>query len=320
MVSKSECTTLTPIVQAATNLRFNTQTFTMLLKIWISLVSQTHSSSESEIQKQGYHHFAVVRKKAALARSHSGGIAVLIWNHLAAHTTMCDWSNPSCLAIRIQWSVLNYEKDLYVIMVYIPPEGSTYLKANAIQPFDLLKSSYAKIPPDAHVVLLGDFNAHINSQSGDNPTTHPSVLPEIGLTSSYNQPARLSLDKRPVYSNGRQLLQFCNDRNLSILNRCAPWDTQGYFTYEKGLCRSVIDYGLVSQSMWPCVRSFQVGVHNSILSDHSIILLEPNSLGLLPIPMNPPNRPSCGSTGTRNQWLVLGTSYQILILSSKSKL
>ena len=26
--------------------------------------------------------------------------------------------------------------------------------------------------------------------------------------------------------------------------------------------------------MWPCVRSFQVGVHNSILSDHSIILLE----------------------------------------------
>ena len=70
------------------------------------------------------------------------------------------------------------------------------------------------------------------------------------------------------------MLQFCNDRNLSILNGCAPGDTQGYFTYEKGLCRSVIDYGIVSQSMWPCVRSFQVGVHNSILSDHSIILLE----------------------------------------------
>ena len=26
--------------------------------------------------------------------------------------------------------------------------------------------------------------------------------------------------------------------------------------------------------MWPCARSFQVGAHNSILSDHSIILLE----------------------------------------------
>ena len=30
----------------------------------------------------------------------------------------------------------------------------------------------------------------------------------------------------------------------------------------------------MSQSIWPCVRNFQVGVHNSILSDHSIILLE----------------------------------------------
>ena len=75
-------------------------------------------------------------------------------------------------------------------------------------------------------------------------------------------------------SYGRQLLQFCNDRSLSILNGCTPGDTHGYFTYEKGLCQSVIDYGLVSQSIWPCVRSFQVGVHNSILSDHSIILLE----------------------------------------------
>ena len=107
-------------------------------------VTETHSSSESEIQKQGYHHFAVVRKKAALARSHLGGIAVLIRNNLATHTTMCDWSNPSCLAIRVQGSVLNYEKDLYVLTVYIPPEDSSYLKANAIQPFDLLKSSYAK--------------------------------------------------------------------------------------------------------------------------------------------------------------------------------
>ena len=84
-------------------------------------VTETHSSSESEIQKPGYHHFAVVRKKAALARSHSGGIAVLVRNHLATHATMCDWSNPSCLALRISGSILNYERDLYVLTVYIPP-------------------------------------------------------------------------------------------------------------------------------------------------------------------------------------------------------
>ena len=40
MVSNSECTTLIPIVPAATNLKFSTQIFIMLLKIWMSLVSQ----------------------------------------------------------------------------------------------------------------------------------------------------------------------------------------------------------------------------------------------------------------------------------------
>ena len=139
-------------------------------------------------------------KRRPLARSHSGGIAVLVRNHLASCATMCDWTNPSCLALRISGSILNYERDLYVLTVYIPPEGSSYLKANAIQ--------------------------------------------------------------------------FCDDRSLTILNGCAPGDTQGYFTYERGTCRSVIDYGIVLQSIWPCVRNFQVGVHNSILSDHSIILLE----------------------------------------------
>ena len=215
---------------------------------------------------------------------------------------MCDWSNPSCLTIKIKGSVLNYKNDLHVIMVYIPPEGSSYLKANAIQPFDLFKESYDKIPPEAHTVLMGNFNAHTNSQSGDNPRIHPSVLSEMDLDSSNNQPARLSLDKRPADSYGRQLLLFCSDQNLSILNGCAPGDTQGYFTYERGLCRSVIDYGIVSQSIWSCVRSFQVGIHNSMLSDHSIILLELNTQQPRSNTYTPQSTksPSCDSIGIWN--------------------
>ena len=234
-------------------------------------VTETHSSSESEIQKQGYRHFAVVRKKAKLARSHSGGIAVLIKNHLAAHTTMCDWSNTSCLTIKIKGSVLHYEHDLYVITVYIPSEGSSYLKGNAIQTFE---ESYDKIPLEAHTVLMGDFNAHTNSQSGKNPQIYHSILSDMDVDISNNQPGCLSLDKRPLDSYRQQLLQFCSYRNLPILNGCAPGDTQGYFTYQKRATISVIDHGIVSQSIWPCIRHFQAEVHNSILSDHSIFLLE----------------------------------------------
>ena len=96
----------------------------------------------------------------------------------------------------------------------------------------------------------------------------------MDLDRTAGQPDRLSLDKRPTDSYGRQLLQFCSDRDFVILNRRAPGDTQGYYTYETGSTRSIIDYGIISQSLWSCIRNFQVGVHNSILSDHSITLLE----------------------------------------------
>ena len=92
-------------------------------------------------------------------------------------------------------------------------------------------------------------------------------------------PARVSLDTRKVDSYGRRLLQICGDRGLTILNGCTPGDSQGYFTYERGPIRSVIDYAIVSQSIWPLVRNFQVDQHNPILSDHSLPCLELNLAG-----------------------------------------
>ena len=85
-----------------------------------------------------------------------------------------------------------------------------------------------------------------------------------------------SLDHRKVDSYGRQLLQFCDHRNLTILNGCTTGDSQGQFTYEVGNTCSVIDYSIVSQSLWPHIKNVQVANHNSILSDHSLITTEIN--------------------------------------------
>ena len=92
-------------------------------------ITETHSSMESDVQKQGYKHFAVVRKKATLARAHSGGIAVLVRNSLAPHTSMCEWSNPFCLTICVNGAALDLAHDLYIVTVYVPPENSSYLKS-----------------------------------------------------------------------------------------------------------------------------------------------------------------------------------------------
>ena len=243
-------------------------------------ITETHSSMESDVQKQGYKHFAVVRKKATLARAHSGGIAVLVRNSLAPHTSMCEWSNPCCLTIRVNGSALDLSHDLYIVMVYVPPENSSYLKSTGTDPFDLLHLTEQRIPPLAHVVWMGDFNAHLDQANSSSPHVPADLLPALNYDlPSADPPARKSLDTRKVDSYGRKLLQFCGDRDLTILNGCTPGDSQGFFTYEKGPIRSVIDYAIVSQSIWPLVRNFQVDQHNPILTDHSLIRLELNLAG-----------------------------------------
>ena len=193
---------------------------------------------------------------------------------------MCEWSNPCCLTIRVNGAALDLAHDLYIVTVYVPPENSSYLKSTGTDPFDLLHLTQQRIPPLAHVVWMGDFNAHLDQANSSSPHVSSDLLPALNCDlPSADPPARKSLDTRKVDSYGRKLLQFCGDRDLTILNGCTPGDSQGFFTYEKGLVRSVIDYAIVSQSLWPLVRTFQVDYHNPVHSDHSLLLLELNMAG-----------------------------------------
>ena len=124
---------------------------------------------------------------------------------------------------------------------------------------------------------MGDFNAHTGSLSGNAPHIHADILSNFQYDPPpIHQPQRHSMDTRTPDNYGKKLSQLCSNRNLTILNGCTPGDSQGQFTYEKGNIHSVIDYGATSPSLTPLVRNFQIGQHNCILSDHSILLIELN--------------------------------------------
>ena len=187
---------------------------------------------------------------------------------------MSEWSNPSCLTIRINGTALGLSQDLYLITVYIPPENSSYLKSTGINPFDLLLQAHNRIPPMAHVIWMGDFNAHLDQENSSSPHVTSELLLALNFDLATADP-----DHRKVDSYGKRLLQICGDRGLTILNGCTPGDSQGYFTYECGPIRSVIDYAILSQTIWPLVHNFQVDHHSPIMSDHSLIRLELNLAG-----------------------------------------
>ena len=124
---------------------------------------------------------------------------------------------------------------------------------------------------------MGDFNAHTGTLSGHILAIHADILSNFQYDPQPTyHPPRKSRDIRTPDHYGRKLCQFCSDRSLTILNGCTPGDSQSHFTYEKSNTRSVIDYCATSPSLTPLVRNFQIGQHNSILSDHSILVTELN--------------------------------------------
>ena len=140
---------------------------------------------------------------------------------------------------------------------------------------------------------MGDFNAHTNNQSGALPNVHPDVLSQFDTECHRTDlPRRISRDHRQVDNYGRLLLQFCRDRDLTILNGCTYGDTQGQYTYESGTIGSVIDYSLVSQAIWPQVRSLRIAPHDSIMSDHSLLITELDLPSQRPCPQTSDTTPS----------------------------
>ena len=75
--------------------------------------------------------------------------------------------------MKIKASILSLHQDLHILTVYLLPEHSSYLKSTNTDPFLLLANAFSKIPQEAPVLIMGDFNAHTNNLSGAPPPLYP---------------------------------------------------------------------------------------------------------------------------------------------------
>ena len=165
-------------------------------------LTETHAATEQEVQKHGYCYFSIIRKKATLARSHSGGNTVLVSNHLP-HPLLCvTGPSPCCLAIKISGSAIGQPSDLYILTVYLPPEHSSYLKSTKTDPFAVLNQACSHIPPNATHPPYGRFFMHTLLLPPAPPRTSAMTfsLPHHNdVTPPPSPPHRASRDTRPIW-------------------------------------------------------------------------------------------------------------------------
>ena len=201
-----------------------------------------------------------------------GGLGVFIRHEFKEYVkVMYDISTENILWCKIVKSFLNFNEDLYVGIVYFPPEYSSREKRLQNDHFLNLSERTSTIPSEK-IILLGDFNARTGRtedrllkdkhDSDDTPLEFFSHIKE----QRYNQD-----NKENKY--GKNLLDYCAQTQSYIANGRTLGDFQGRLTCYETRGSSTVDYAIIKESIKRIVKKFMV-LQPSYGSDHCPIILD----------------------------------------------
>ena len=203
----------------------------------------------------------------------SGGICVLIRNEYAHFFRQIEYKGVGNFIVFIlDKKLFDLEKDILIVCVYVPPEGSPYYVhfdvENGISLLEDCLMDCLVSNTDFHVLLCGDLNSRTSNVfqpllSKANETffvsLHKSQSVHFG---------RKSQDTN-LNGYGKMLINLCTVFNLCILNGVCLGDLQGCCTYISDTGSSVNDYFILSAELFSLFYdSCQLSVLERIESDH----------------------------------------------------
>ena len=151
--------------------------------------------------------------------------------------------------------------DIYIGLAYLSNENNSQSISEKIKnisdDIELIKEKGGEI------ILSGDFNARTGCAKDAVENDKFNYLD----TESIDLPIRNSADHE-LNSKGKELLDICKIYDLCIINGRKTGDLVGNYTSFQPGGNSVIDYSIVSQSLFYDILSFNVGEFNPWISDH----------------------------------------------------
>lgn len=240
----------------------------------IIMFNETWTSESSDLQVENFEVISLHRtKKKKRSKRDSGGLVLYVKSELYDSDMLVKKDCDDIIWIKFKPGVIS-ENMLYLCLCYVLPEGTTRQPIVETSVFDRIANDMASFQSlhncDCSFIVCGDMNARTKDLPDmvvdDNILHLP--LPDDYTIDEYMP--RSSQDKT-TNSNGTQLLDFCKQTNLRIVNGRFGSDKDiGKFTCHTHRGESVVDYVLTSTDILPLIRSFDVGEPN-ILSDHSVL-------------------------------------------------
>ena len=230
---------------------------------------ETHSSLQDSLNIPNFKSVHLNRPKNKKTNKISGGISVLVRSEIRQGIKFLEHSCNDYIWLQLCSKFFGCDQDIYICFLYNPPENSSYIKSLDHDLFDLIEQDILKFSKFGQIIIMGDLNARTGNDSdfiiNENFDSHMPLFnnycPDVDIFT------RLSRDNT-ILPRGRALNDMCIQTGLRILNGRCCGDYCGNLTCHNYNGSSVVDYGIVSESLLNQVVFFSVHKFLPLFSDH----------------------------------------------------
>ena len=205
----------------------------------------------------------------------SGGIIVLVKIQFTNIVQRVETDFKNSIVLLFKNVLAGTNKNLIFVSTYIHPSGSPFYNnfetKNGIHMFE---DSFHKLfnkYNDSEFLISGDFNARIDQcQPYEELVIADKYIENINTLSFFDKNYRDDLSRKSedktINNFGKSFIEFLASYKFIVLNGLIKGDKNGCFTYISQMGNSVIDYFVVSESLFNyCV---EMTVHSRVESTH----------------------------------------------------
>ena len=215
-----------------------------------------------------YLKFYAPSSKLSTHGRNSGGVLLLIKKCFKKYIKEIKTNGDNLVIVKINKEVFGVNKDVILVAIYVPPEGSPFyaekmVKDGILSMEETLFQHFERELSDLSFIVIGDLNARTESkQYEDELMMNYATDENLDLDNDYS--ARSSNDTM-INNFGKSLLEFCFMFELFILNGIGNGVCDGGYTFVSPNGSSVIDYILLQSDL---LSNFDLRIGDQLFSWH----------------------------------------------------
>ena len=236
----------------------------------IILLQETKSNMESTSTFKTYNKMRVDDN----VNGRSGGVAILISKSISGKTRLYYEGKTDILAILIDKSLTEGQRDILVINFYVSPLGSSYSqRIHDYDPYTELTELVVSTRNMFDIIIGGDFNARTSNKIDFIDRNKIDEILKLPTYLSSPTPPQRKNEDQTTNKTSSDMIEMLITCNLLIANGRVKGDREGKITCIQWNGTSTVDYFVVPQDMLKTITYLKVG-NLTEFSNHRPVIMQ----------------------------------------------